>query len=155
MYFFFTNWDNASGIAHIDTSGPVPGSSRCSSLIVYFRIITWCDIFRLTAPLNLNWNSTIMAINEATLTKGQIRKLNALRKSIGDALAEEAFSKWLKQEKSNKPKSKADPVAMKIAEALQPLIKGKSLNLGQHGYVVKRARGKGAKGIIVRRIVKT
>ena len=95
-----------------------------------------------------------MAINEATLTKGQIRKLNALRKSIGDALADEAFSKWLKREKSKKPKSKADPVAIKIAELLKPLSKGKSLNLGQYGYVVKRARGKGAKGIIVSRIEK-
>ena len=34
-------------------------------------------------------------IDESTLTKGQVRKLNALRKSVGDAIAEEAFAKWL------------------------------------------------------------
>ena len=33
-----------------------------------------------------------MAINEAALTKGQLRKLNALRNSIGDKLGEEAFA---------------------------------------------------------------
>jgi hypothetical protein len=31
-----------------------------------------------------------MAIDESTLTKGQVRKLNALRKSVGDDIAEEA-----------------------------------------------------------------
>ena len=34
-------------------------------------------------------------MDEASLTKGQIRKLNALKKSIGDNLGEQAFSKWL------------------------------------------------------------
>ena len=34
-------------------------------------------------------------IDEAALTKGQLRKLNTLRKSIGPAIADEAFSKWL------------------------------------------------------------
>ncbi len=36
-------------------------------------------------------------IDETALTKGQIRKLNALRKSIGPAIADEAFSRWLGQ----------------------------------------------------------
>jgi hypothetical protein len=49
-----------------------------------------------------------MAITETDLTKGQVRKLNALRRSIGDALAEEAFAKWLKQNKSNPKESKPD-----------------------------------------------
>ena len=39
-----------------------------------------------------------MGINESKLTKGQVRKLNALRKSVGDALAEEVFGKWLAQQ---------------------------------------------------------
>ena len=34
-------------------------------------------------------------IDESTLTKGQRRKLNALRKSIGDEIAERAFLEWL------------------------------------------------------------
>ena len=93
-----------------------------------------------------------MAVNEAELTKGQVRKLNALRKSLGDKLAEEAFGKWLKQqEKSDRVADRPDPVAEQIAEALKSLEK-KNLNLGRYGYVVKRARGKGAKGLIVARI---
>ena len=92
-----------------------------------------------------------MAIKEADLTTGQIRKLNALRASIGDKLAEDAFEKWLKQQESSVTVDRPDPVAEQIAEALKPLEK-KNLNLGRYGYVVKRARGKGAKGIIVSRI---
>jgi len=37
-----------------------------------------------------------MTIDHSTLTKGQIRKLNALRKSVGDDIAENAFDKWMK-----------------------------------------------------------
>ena len=32
-----------------------------------------------------------MTIDQSTLTKGQVRKLNALRKSVGDDIAENAF----------------------------------------------------------------
>ena len=46
-----------------------------------------------------------MPINESALTKGQIRKLNALRKSIGDDLAEEAFGKWLARQAPAAPPS--------------------------------------------------
>ena len=96
-----------------------------------------------------------MTINESDLTKGQIRKLNALRKSIGDTLAEEAFSKWLKQQKSETKDIRPDPVAMQIADAMMPLLKKKGLNLGRYGYAVKRARGKGAKGLIITRLEKS
>ncbi len=95
-----------------------------------------------------------MAIDEKGLTKGEVRKLNALRKSIGDKLADGAFSNWLKQKTSAKSVSHVDPVAEKIAEAVKPLAKDKSINLGRYGYSIKRARGKGAKGIVVARIEK-
>jgi hypothetical protein len=93
-----------------------------------------------------------MAINESDLTKGQVRKLNALRKSIGDKLGEDAFKKWLVQQKVEEEEERIDPVAEIILEALKPLEKDKSLNLGRYGYSVKRARGKGAKGFVVARI---
>jgi hypothetical protein len=96
-----------------------------------------------------------MTINESDLTKGQVRKLNALRKSIGDTLAEEAFSKWLKQQKSETQDIRPDPVAMLIADVMMPLLKKKGLNLGRYGYAVKRARGKGAKGLIITRLEKS
>lgn len=92
-----------------------------------------------------------MAIKESDLTKGQLRKLNALRKSIGDKLADDAFAKWLKDQEKSVVSDTPDPVAEQIAEALKPLEK-KGPNLGRYGYVVKRARGKGAKGFIVSRI---
>ena len=59
-----------------------------------------------------------MAIDETGLTKGLVRKLNALRKSVGGDLAEEVFARWLEREAASQAKSKPDPVAMKIVEAL-------------------------------------
>lgn len=34
-------------------------------------------------------------IDERALTKGQLRKLNALRKSVGEDIGERAFAEWL------------------------------------------------------------
>ena len=45
-----------------------------------------------------------MTIDETNLAKGQARKLNVLRKSIDNKLAEDPFSKWLKVQ------SKAAPI---------------------------------------------
>ena len=85
------------------------------------------------------------------LTKGHIRKRNALRKSLGKKIADQAFSKWLKAQKSAIKKApKRDPVAEKIAAALKPLS-SKKINFGTYGYSIKRAKGKGAKGLIVTR----
>jgi hypothetical protein len=89
-----------------------------------------------------------------TLTKGHERKLGALKKSIGDKLGEEAFSKWMKQQASAKPGVQSDPVADKILAAIKPLDNDKSIKLGNKGYVVKRAKGKGAKGFVVQKIIK-
>lgn len=90
-----------------------------------------------------------MAINKKDLTKGQLRKLEALRKSVGDDLAEDVFAKWMKQQASAKPVSRPDPVAEKLVSALAGLEKDTSFRLGNKGYTVRRARGKGASGFIV------
>ena len=45
-----------------------------------------------------------MSIDERSLTKGHVRKLNALRKSVGNDLGEQAFAKWLKRESSSEKK---------------------------------------------------
>ena len=97
-----------------------------------------------------------MAIKHSTLTKGQIRKLNALRKSVGVKLGEDAFGKWLKEQAKAKamPKVQSDPVAEKILNAVKSLEKDKTVKLGNRGYVVKRSKGKGAKGFVVQKIVK-
>ena len=87
-------------------------------------------------------------MDEASLTKGQIRKLNALKKSIGDNLGEQAFSKWLKTQ-SKGSVAKKDPVAEKLHSAISSLASDSSLRLGTKGYTIKRARGKGASGFII------
>ena len=89
------------------------------------------------------------------LTKGQIRKRNALRKSLGNKIADQAFAKWIKAEKSAAAKKapKKDAVAEKIAGALKR-VAGEKLNFGTYGYTIRRAKGKGAKGLVVTRNVK-
>ena len=89
-----------------------------------------------------------MAINEKALTKGQLRKLNALRKSLGDNIADKAFTQWVKEQPGKVLPNKTDPVAEKLVAAVDSLSKDKSFNLGRKGYVVKRSKGKGARGFV-------
>jgi hypothetical protein len=88
-----------------------------------------------------------MVIDESTLTKGQLRKLNALRKSVGDNIAEEAFTKWLAAQ-AKVTKEAKDPVADALVSALAHLQHDKSFRLGRRGYVVRRAKGRGASGLV-------
>ena len=92
-----------------------------------------------------------MTIDQSTLTKGQVRKLNALRKSVGDDIAEDAFSKWMKTQ-TKTPKEVRDPVADALVNALSNLTSDKSFKLGNKGYVVKRSKGKGASGFVVSKV---
>ena len=90
-------------------------------------------------------------INEETLTKGQIRKLNALRKSLGNEIADNAFTKWMKtQTKENTVQ--IDPVAEKIKVALSSLVHDNAFRLGSKGYIIKRSKGKGASGFVVSKV---
>ncbi len=90
-----------------------------------------------------------MAINESKLTKGQVRKLNALRKSVGNELGDEVFSKWLGQLASAAAKPKQDLIALRINDALAGFVDDKSFRLGNYGYTIRRARGKGVSGFVV------
>jgi hypothetical protein len=92
----------------------------------------------------------IKPIDEKKLTKGQIRKLTALRKSLGDTIAEEAFTKWLKTQATDT--SKTDSIARKLVKTLAKLEKDKSFTLGRKGYVIKRAKGRGASGFVVEKV---
>jgi len=86
-----------------------------------------------------------MAIDESTLTKGQLRKLGALRRYVGDELGEEAFQKWLARQAVA---ARVDPVAQKIEQALAGFAGDRKLNLGVYGYTVRKARGKGVSGFV-------
>ena len=81
-----------------------------------------------------------MSIDESTLTKGQVRKLNSLRKSVGDNIAEEVFTKWLAAQ-SKVTKEARDPTADALLSALAHLQHNKGFRLGRQGYVVRRAKG--------------
>ena len=71
-----------------------------------------------------------MSLDLSTLNKGQTRKLNALRKSLGNEIADNAFAKWMKtQTKDNSVQ--IDPVAVKIEEALSSLVHDKAFRLGK------------------------
>ena len=78
-------------------------------------------------------------IDETNLTKGQLRKLNALRKSLGSAIADEAFSKWLAQA-DDEPE--ADRNAGVIADTLRTLVQEGKLLIRRGGYIVRRGRGR-------------
>ena len=97
-------------------------------------------------PSGLYKEEDTVAIDENKLTKGQVRKLNALRRSVGDKLGEEVFGKWLAQQASAAAAPKRDPIAVKIEEALAGFVDDRTFRLGNYGYTIRRARGKGATG---------
>ncbi len=80
-------------------------------------------------------------LDEKALTKGELRKLNALRKSVGDDIGDKAFVEWLRK----KPVVMAeleDKNAALIADTLIPLIERNKLQIPRGGYLVRRGRGR-------------
>ena len=80
------------------------------------------------------------SMDDKSLSKGQLRKLNALRKSLGDEIANKAFAEWLKSQPAGQLDS--DKNANRIADALQPLIQSGKLRISRGGYLVRRGRGR-------------
>ena len=78
------------------------------------------------------------------LTNGEIRKLNALKKSIGDELGQKAFDEW---RKANSKSENSDKVADRIVSILSSAEDIESLNLGAKGYTIYKSRGRVGKGI--------
>ncbi len=87
------------------------------------------------------WKAT-PAIDESGLTKGEIRKLTALRKSLGGTIADKAFAEWFRQKTSTKAGAPVDQNAELIASTLLPLAKVGKLKIGRSGYLVKRGWGR-------------
>ena len=69
-------------------------------------------------------------IDESTLTKGQRRKLNALRKSVGDEIGAQAFAAWLSSQQA----------AGTTADANARGDRGYSLAAGAAGHALHPAR---------------
>ena len=78
------------------------------------------------------------SIDESALTKMQLRKLNALRKSVGDDIGERAFAEWLTRQAT----VERDRNAELIADSLWPLVEQGELAIRTGGYVLKRGRGR-------------
>ena len=79
-------------------------------------------------------------IVEKNLSKGQLRKLNALRKSLGAEIADRAFAEWL--DGCASAGESADPIAERIEDAVMRLIKSEGIHIPRGGYVVRRGRGR-------------
>ena len=86
-------------------------------------------------------NDSSPRIDESALTKGQRRKLNALRKSVGDEIGEQAFAAWLSSQ-SARPGAKSDENAATIVNALWPLVQQGALAIPRGGYLLRRGRGR-------------
>ncbi len=75
------------------------------------------------------------------LSKGNLRKLTALRKSLGKEIADTAFAEWMASLPEKKP-DLADKNAEAIAELLNSPVLEKKIKLPRGGYVVRRGRGR-------------
>ncbi len=64
--------------------------------------------------------------SEETLTKGQLRKLNALRKSVGEVIGTSAFARWLALQPAESG-GIPDKNAEQIVAALEPLVQSKPI----------------------------
>ena len=82
---------------------------------------------------------SVTKIDQSTLTKGQRRKLDALRNSVGDEIGERAFAAWF----SKQPKPvevTADHDAALIVDMLWPLVREGTLAIPRGGYLLRRGR---------------
>ena len=78
-------------------------------------------------------------IDEKSLTKGQLRKLETLRRSVGDEIGARAFAAWL----ATQPKPavvEKDHDAELITDTLWPLVRDGTLAIPRGGYLVRRGR---------------
>lgn len=80
-------------------------------------------------------------INVKELTKGELRKLNALRKSLGDDIAEKAFAEWYAGAGSSDGVA-GDKNADLIADTLSQLAQDGELRIPRGGYILRRGRGR-------------
>lgn len=77
------------------------------------------------------------SFREKDLSKGELRKLTALRKSLGDEIADEAFSRWYERQGTEE----SDPNIAILEKALHPLLNDLKFPRGG-GYTVRRGRGR-------------
>ncbi len=86
--------------------------------------------------------------DESNLNKGHMRKLNALRKSLGADIANKAFGEWFEKQSKRQDSAPVDGNAALITNTLEPLAKQGKLRIPRGGYLVRRGRGR----VIVERV---
>lgn len=80
------------------------------------------------------------AIDEGALTAGQRRKLNALKRSVGNEIGGRAFAEWLASKSA--AETKVDANAALIVDALWPMVQQGTLAIPRGGYRIRRGRGR-------------
>ena len=80
--------------------------------------------------------------DENSLNKGQLRKLNALRKFLGADIANKAFGEWYEKQAKKPDSAPVDANAELITNTLEPLAKQGKLRIPRGGYLVRRGRGR-------------
>ena len=78
-------------------------------------------------------------IDESTLTKGQLRKLTALKKSVGDEVGTRAFAEWLALQGAGQ---EPDGNAAMIVDTLWPMVREGALAIPRGGFLIRRGRGR-------------
>ena len=81
-------------------------------------------------------------IDESNLTKGELRKLNALRKSLGPDIADKAFSEWLAASGVGAAAYEDKNIQI-ISGVLEQAIAQHGMTFPRGGYLLKRGRGPG------------
>jgi len=81
------------------------------------------------------------SFEEKRLKKGELRKLNALRKSLGDDIANRAFAQWL-LEKEGGNGSTIDKNASVLRDAIESIVLKGRARIPRGGYLVRRGRGR-------------
>lgn len=76
-----------------------------------------------------------------SLSKGQRRKLEALRKSLGPEIADRAFAQWMAAGASVESAG-PDRNAELISDAVMALVRDQNLQFPRGGYLVRRGRGR-------------
>ena len=79
-------------------------------------------------------------IDEGSLTKGQLRKLRALRNSVGGEIGEKAFAEWLASQGA--AERRVDGNAATIVDTLWPMVVQGTLSIPRGGYLIRRGRGR-------------
>ena len=80
-------------------------------------------------------------LDENGLTKGQLRKLNALRKSLGPEIADKAFAQWMKASGAGDEAYEDKNIEI-LSNVILHAVEQYGLTFPRGGYVVRRGRGR-------------